>query len=122
MEEWIIVNREISVAHKLECHEGKCRNLHGHTYKLKICLAPPRESNLLQFKTCPTMIMDFASLNAFISRVLDEYDHSYLNERLAEPTCESFARLLFHKIAALGFQIRYLELYESGKNGILLEP
>jgi 6-pyruvoyl-tetrahydropterin synthase len=68
------------------------------------------------------MIMDFASLNAFISRVLDEYDHSYLNERLPEPTCESFARLLFHKIAALGFQIRYLELYESGKNGILLEP
>lgn len=62
-------------AHHLHCYEGKCKNLHGHTYRLEITI-----SGLVNQIG---MVMDFDELkDMYKSCVESKLDHKYLNEVL----------------------------------------
>jgi 6-pyruvoyltetrahydropterin/6-carboxytetrahydropterin synthase len=74
-------------AHRLPNHDGKCRNLHGHSWVLKVwvwgqvieAVADPKEG----------MVMDYGDLKAVIQPIVDELDHRYLNEICDVPTSEN---------------------------------
>lgn len=60
-------------AHKLENYEGKCANLHGHTYKLQVFVKGPIQENGL--------LIDFVDLKKHVKKkVIDLLDHKYINE------------------------------------------
>lgn len=63
------------MAHALLYHQGKCRHIHGHTYRLEVSVA----GEVVQERHNPLdgMIMDFAEMKTWIqSQVLDHYDHA----------------------------------------------
>lgn len=62
-------------AHHLHLYEGKCKSLHGHTYRLVITISGiPNHIGL---------VLDFADLKEiFKQRVEAKLDHHYLNEVL----------------------------------------
>jgi 6-pyruvoyltetrahydropterin/6-carboxytetrahydropterin synthase len=62
-------------AHHLHQYEGKCKSLHGHTYRLAITVSGyPNEIGIC---------MDFAELKAIYQEAIgDVLDHRYLNEVL----------------------------------------
>lgn len=64
-------------AHRLDQYEGKCKFLHGHTYRLEITVSGrPNEIG---------MVIDFADLKAiFKSEIEAKMDHRYLNEVLPQ--------------------------------------
>ncbi|HEX9058876.1 MAG TPA: 6-carboxytetrahydropterin synthase QueD, partial [Clostridia bacterium] len=60
-------------AHHLNEYEGKCKNIHGHTYKLEVTVKGPVQKNGL--------VMDFHDLDAVVeNEILEMIDHKYLNE------------------------------------------
>lgn len=62
-------------AHHLHCYEGKCKSLHGHTYKLQIIMVGPPDHRGL--------VIDFSDMKRIAKeRVIDVLDHKYLNEVL----------------------------------------
>ncbi len=62
-------------AHHLHCYEGKCKNLHGHTYKLQVIMSGKVDERGLT--------IDFADIKRITKeRVIDRLDHRYLNEVL----------------------------------------
>ncbi len=65
------------MAHALWNHDGKCRNIHGHSYKLYVTL-----SGLPVNKTGDPedgMLIDFGKLKKMIkSNIIDEFDHAFL--------------------------------------------
>ena len=66
---------QFDAAHKLYLYEGKCKQLHGHTYRLLITL-----SGRLDAKG---MVIDFSEIKAlFQNTVKERLDHQYLNEAL----------------------------------------
>lgn len=71
----------------LNGYEGKCKNVHGHTYKLKIAI-----KNKINPKT--DMVMDFGSFKDIVeTAVISKLDHRDLNEVMDfNPTAE---RILF---------------------------
>lgn len=70
-------------AHYLPNYEGKCKNLHGHTWKLEV-----EVSGVAGGAT--GMIIDFANLkNAVSLEVISKFDHTLLNDRVKNPTCEN---------------------------------
>lgn len=74
-------------AHYLPKHEGLCKNLHGHNYKLKIVVEGPVKRH-----ECPEMgmIMDYKRLSKIVQReIIQVFDHSYLNESIKNPTAEN---------------------------------
>lgn len=78
-------------AHRLENYHGKCESLHGHTYKVRVTLAgEPDEEG---------MIIDFIELRDIVKKeVLDQLDHSYLNQIISQPTAENISKWIWNKL------------------------
>jgi len=82
-------------AHKLaNSHEGKCANLHGHTWKLTVSLEGEIDSST-------GMVMDFSILKPIVNNIVKMLDHRYLNDFIPNPTAENlvdwFAKKLIPK-------------------------
>lgn len=95
------------MAHALDGHDGKCHNIHGHTYELAVTfIGTPAD---LPGNPKDGMVIDFADLKKIVKQnVVQVYDHALVlrdnsrflniidhtnNERLIlkpyQPTCEN---------------------------------
>ena len=62
---------KLCIAHRLMNHNGKCRNLHGHNYKVTA------HFSVNQFNTESGMVIDFGILKKVVlKRLDDQYDHT----------------------------------------------
>ena len=80
-------------AHQLPWHEGKCRHLHGHSYRLEVTVEGPVGDH--------GIVVDFADIKAVVKRdVIAAYDHRYLNEvpGLENPTSEVVAAWIWERL------------------------
>jgi queuosine biosynthesis protein QueD len=69
-------------AHHLTNYEGKCKNIHGHSYRLRVTIKGKPENN--------GMIMDFSDLKKIVNdNIVGVFDHTDLNEHLDQPTAEN---------------------------------
>jgi 6-pyruvoyltetrahydropterin/6-carboxytetrahydropterin synthase len=121
------VTREISFCygHRLLHYDGKCRHLHGHNGRAAITLAAPALDQL-------GMVMDFTRLKRVVGGWIDEtLDHKMLLHRDdpvlpllhqqgepvvvldVNPTAENIARLIFDQVAAAGFPVTEVRLWET---------
>lgn len=71
----------------------KCKNLHGHTFFLKIFVKGPIDTRI-------GWVIDFADIKKVCKPIIDTLDHKYLNEieGLENPTSEVLAIWLWRKI------------------------
>lgn len=70
---------KFEAAHVLPNHDGKCRNLHGHSYRAIIVC----EGEISELKNSPTegMVLDFTTISRLWKDKLEPYlDHRYLND------------------------------------------
>lgn len=88
-----------SASHRLRGYRGKCESLHGHNWKVEVCIG----AGVLD-KT--GMVADFCVLKKILSGVLETLDHTYLNNlayfKKTNPTSEHIARYIF-----LGFKKKF---------------
>lgn len=100
---WIIYKEfTFEAAHQLPHHEGKCRRLHGHSFRGRVYVASDR----LQSSGSETgMVMDFSRLKTYLDPLVKNYlDHYYLNDSLGleNPTSEAIAAWIFQQLADQG--------------------
>lgn len=73
----VAVSKEFTfdAAHHLHQYEGKCKSLHGHTYRLTITVSG--------FVDEVGLVIDFADIKQiYQERIESRLDHAYLNEVL----------------------------------------
>jgi 6-pyruvoyltetrahydropterin/6-carboxytetrahydropterin synthase len=58
------------MGHRLPFHEGLCKNLHGHSYKMELTIEGSTDKN--------GMIIDFYDLGKIVKPVLEKYDHAFM--------------------------------------------
>jgi 6-pyruvoyltetrahydropterin/6-carboxytetrahydropterin synthase len=70
----------------------RCRNLHGHNYRLEIVVSGPVDGR--------GFVRDFAELDAIVQPLLAQVDHRLLNDvpGLENPTAEIIAAWFLHQI------------------------
>ncbi|MDG2954336.1 6-carboxytetrahydropterin synthase QueD [Bisgaard Taxon 10/6] len=86
------VSKEFSfdMAHILDGHDGKCRNLHGHTYKLQVEVS----GDLYQQGPKKGMVIDFADLKDIVKTlILAPMDHAFIYDTNSERECRIAALL-----------------------------
>ena len=92
----IEVSAAFEAAHFIDGYEGKCARLHGHNWEVVAVVRGEQLDKL-------GMLIDFKILKAELKKVLDEFDHRFLNElaTFAEenPTAENLARKIFQQLA-----------------------
>ena len=93
-------------AHQLPWHDGACRNLHGHSYRLEVTVEGPIGEQ--------GMVIDFADLKAAVNaKVIDRYDHRYLNDLLDNPTAELLATEIWKAVEAADLAVCRIRLWET---------
>lgn len=104
-------------AHKLTHYEGDCKNLHGHSYKLRITVSG--------FINKDGLVIDFKKLKNIVNeQIIKTFDHKYLNDvlNLEDVTAENMVILIWEKLEKfiesnnqLGLEIRVenIRLYET---------
>ena len=102
------VEAEFSAAHFLSNYHGKCENLHGHNYLVRLWV----RGNELD---SGGMLVDFALLKKLLKEILDTLDHSNLNDMELfqnDPSAERIAKYVYEKamekFRELGIDIKLL--------------
>jgi len=113
----IRVETEFAAAHYLREYKGKCENLHGHNWKVEARLRSSRLDRA-------GMLMDFKHARELVLRVIERFDHRYLNDldefKEANPTTENLARILFTTIkpeVPEGITLQSITCWESERSG-----
>lgn len=58
------------MGHRLLFHKGKCKNLHGHSYKMYVELEGSLDEN--------GMVLDFYDLKQVVAPIVETLDHAFL--------------------------------------------
>jgi 6-pyruvoyltetrahydropterin/6-carboxytetrahydropterin synthase len=104
------VIRRMDAAHYLPNYRGKCRNLHGHTWKILVEIEEKKKKS--------GMIMDFKKAKLLVDKYL--FDHQLINKRIDNPTAENIAEYLLEKLKEKA-NIKAVEVWESEDSGIRIE-
>ncbi|MDY6906343.1 MAG: 6-carboxytetrahydropterin synthase QueD [Thermodesulfobacteriota bacterium] len=62
-----------AAAHRLRMVGNQCENLHGHNWKIEVCVTGSQ-------LTDTGLLIDFGELKAYVREVIEELDHRFLNE------------------------------------------
>lgn len=85
---------EFEACHHLPFYVGKCHELHGHSYKLDVTIGGNLITDINNEKA--GMLMDFNDLKALVNeKVIDRFDHKYLNRTFSNPTAEIMVESIF---------------------------
>lgn len=92
---YLQVEDHFASAHQLREYQGKCENLHGHNWRVRVKVKGER------LDSCG-MLIDFGILKKMVAECMDRLDHRFLNETppfdAINPTSENLARYLFEEI------------------------
>lgn len=72
---------EMCIAHNLKNHNGKCKFIHGHNYKMLVTVRSTAKEMVdsTRGSTNESMIVDFHTLKTVVNDVLvSKYDHSLI--------------------------------------------
>ncbi len=129
---------EIDMAHRVPNHKSKCRNLHGHRYKIEVGVD---DKKILDAgSSSEGMVIDFSDLKEVMMEELDvKYDHGLVMYERDEfqmifaelkenhkqkiifvtfvPTAENLAQWWFivmkSKLAERGVKIKHVKVWET---------
>lgn len=92
----------------------KCKNMHGHTYKLRVFVKGTPDPKL-------GWIMDFKELKDIVNPLIDRLDHKLINdiEGLENPTAENITIWIWKNIKPLLSNLSKIELYETPTTGVI---
>lgn len=91
----MLISKEFTFdsAHFLTHYHGKCENLHGHTYRLRVTVDGPVGED--------GMVVDFKELKSLVKeKVIDRYDHQSLNDFFDNPSAELIAIQIWKDLVA----------------------
>jgi 6-pyruvoyltetrahydropterin/6-carboxytetrahydropterin synthase len=126
-------------AHFLANYEGKCRNIHGHRWKVEIEI---QSEALVSGGQLDGMVIDFGDLKRDVKSMVDYYDHAlimqagtmreetlrclkddgfYIIEVNFRPTAENFAAFFYRTMKDKGYNVKRATVYETPTNSAVYE-
>ncbi|MFR4479235.1 MAG: 6-carboxytetrahydropterin synthase QueD [Fusobacterium sp.] len=130
----LISEASFDSAHFLAQYEGKCRNIHGHRWTIKVEIYGEELQESGSYKG---MLVDFGDLKKYLKELADYYDHALIIEkdsmreltlnalkedgfRIIEeefrPTAENFAKYFYNYFKNKGFLVKNIFVYETPNN------
>jgi 6-pyruvoyltetrahydropterin/6-carboxytetrahydropterin synthase len=91
----ISVEHTFAAGHALREYKGKCENVHGHNYKVRVTIAGDKLN-------AAGLLMDFVDLRAQIKKFIERLDHRFLNDippfDKLNPSAENLAKYICDEI------------------------
>jgi 6-pyruvoyltetrahydropterin/6-carboxytetrahydropterin synthase len=126
-------------AHFLATYDGKCKNIHGHRWRVVIEV---QKDQLIESGQLEGMVTDFTYLKDDVKALVDAFDHGLIIQEgtmrtqtlecLIEdgfniimvdfrPTAENFAEYFYNKMTEKGYHVKRATVYETPTNSAVYE-
>jgi len=129
----------MDVAHYLTGYDGKCKNIHGHRYRLIVKVSAEKLHKDGQLRG---MVDDFGHIKDALRKISDLFDHKLLLEDNEEgrkmmaffkenefgfdiqlvpyrTTVEEMSRDIYRRIKAMDINVTEVEMYETPTNSCI---
>lgn len=80
-------------AHFLSRHNGKCKDMHGHSWRVNVELSGPLNKD-------SGFVFDFDQLDEWVEPLIERFDHKVLNCFVRYPSSENIAIHIAHELRA----------------------
>ncbi len=119
----VAVEHSFAAGHALRGYKGKCENVHGHNYKVRVTVSGEKLDSI-------GLLMDFVELRSAIRALVERLDHRFLNElapfdRL-NPSAENLAKYfcdgLAPQIQSDGLRILAVTVWETDNASATFRP
>jgi 6-pyruvoyltetrahydropterin/6-carboxytetrahydropterin synthase len=91
----VSVEETFSAGHALRGYRGKCENLHGHNYRVRVTLEGPQLDSI-------GLLCDFTQLKQVMRQIIGVLDHQFVNDlepfRTVNPSAENMAKYFYDEI------------------------
>lgn len=119
----IIVEDHFDSAHFLRDYKGKCENIHGHRYTIRVRLQAERLNEI-------GLAYDFTDVKNILAKIIARFDHAALNEispfDKINPSVENIARTVYSelklKLRREPITISAVETWETPTQGVIYTP
>ncbi len=88
------------MSHRLPFHDGLCKNIHGHSYKLILSLEGENDKE--------SMVLDYYEIDRIIKPMMMKLDHTFL--------CDKDDKLMIDFLHANGFKYSIIPYYTTSEN------
>lgn len=92
----VSVDAAFAAAHSLRGYQGKCEDLHGHNYRVRLVVSGKELDKI-------GLLQDFTVLKRVLRGIVDKLDHKHLNELppfdKINPSAENLARFIHDETA-----------------------
>jgi 6-pyruvoyltetrahydropterin/6-carboxytetrahydropterin synthase len=88
------------MAHRLPTHDGGCRNVHGHSYRMWVELTGEPQDN--------GMVLDYFIMAKIVDPLIAEIDHAFL--------CDKSDKLIVDFLTSSGLKAVYVDFPTTAEN------
>ena len=93
----VTVEQTFAAGHSLREYKGKCENIHGHNYRVRVTVEGERLNGI-------GLLVDFVDLKRAVRKVIDRLDHQFINDlepfTTVNPSAENLAKYFYDEVAA----------------------
>jgi 6-pyruvoyltetrahydropterin/6-carboxytetrahydropterin synthase len=91
----VSVEETFSSGHALRGYRGKCENVHGHNYRVRVTVAGPQLDEI-------GLLCDFTQIKQVLRGVIGVLDHQFINDleafRTVNPSAENLAKYFYDEV------------------------
>jgi 6-pyruvoyltetrahydropterin/6-carboxytetrahydropterin synthase len=92
----VSVEETFAAGHALRGYRGKCENVHGHNYRVRVVIEGEQLDAI-------GLLVDFSELKQIMRAVIEKLDHQFLNDvppfDELNPSAENMARYFYKEIS-----------------------
>jgi 6-pyruvoyltetrahydropterin/6-carboxytetrahydropterin synthase len=120
------VEQTFAAGHALRNYKGKCENVHGHNYRVRVVVQGPE----LDYRG---LLVDFGDIKKVMKEVIERLDHQFINDippfTELNPSAENLA-LYFHQevskglttVASVPVQVTEVNIWETDIQNATYRP
>ena len=112
----VAVEQSFASAHALRNYKGRCENVHGHNWKVRVVIEGEKLDQT-------GMLVDFLDVKSLLGEILGRIDHQFLNEippfDTINPSAENIAEYFYQQMAGrltdipVPVHIREVKIWET---------
>ena len=92
----VSVEETFSAGHALRGYRGKCENVHGHNYRVRVTVEGPQLDSI-------GLLCDFTDIKRAVREVIAGLDHQFINDlpafRSVNPSAENLAKYFYDQVS-----------------------
>lgn len=93
----VTVEQTFAAGHALRNYHGKCENVHGHNYKVRVTIQGEQLDDT-------GLLVDFLEVKRGMQTVIERLDHQFINDLkpfdLLNPSAENIAKYFYDELAS----------------------